>query len=225
VGNVYNCGTDPYTSLYHMPFIFNADRSRWSGAGFNWTVIPKAEPDSAPLSEDYNLIETAVPNPVIVDLDGDGFQEILFPSYDGKLHAYWLDKTEHGNWPFAVYKASEGFIRFASEPAAADLDGDGNAEVIFASWTEKGSHQPGKLHIVDYRGILLSETNLPAPMGEDWNGAMAAPTLANIDNDPNLEIVLLTAHSGVVAYDLSGTANVQILWPTGRGSFLRSGSK
>ena len=29
VGNVYNCGTDPYTDLYEMPFILNADRTRW----------------------------------------------------------------------------------------------------------------------------------------------------------------------------------------------------
>jgi hypothetical protein len=30
VGNVYNCGADPYASLYHMPFIFNGDRTRWA---------------------------------------------------------------------------------------------------------------------------------------------------------------------------------------------------
>ncbi|MBP7686720.1 MAG: VCBS repeat-containing protein, partial [Thermoflexales bacterium] len=38
VGNVYNC-TDPYTDLYEMPFIFNADRTRWQDATHNWTVI------------------------------------------------------------------------------------------------------------------------------------------------------------------------------------------
>ena len=44
VGNVYNCGTDPYTSLYRMPFIFRNDRTRWSGSGFDWTAIPVAGP-------------------------------------------------------------------------------------------------------------------------------------------------------------------------------------
>jgi uncharacterized repeat protein (TIGR01451 family) len=53
---------------------------------------------------------------------------------------------------------------------------------------------------------------------------MAAPTLANIDADADLEIVLNTAHSGVVAYDLPGSANASILWGTGRGNFQRSGS-
>src|SRR5437773_4960150 len=65
VGNVYNCGTNPYTDLYYMPFIFNLDRTRWSGSGFDWTVIPTPGPGSAPLSEDYNEIENAVPNPVL----------------------------------------------------------------------------------------------------------------------------------------------------------------
>jgi len=225
VGNVYNCGTDPYTSLYQMPFIFNADRSRWSASGFDWTAIPNPSAGSAPLSEDYNLIETAVPNPVLADLDSNGFQEILFPSYDGRLHAYWLDKTEHGSWPFEVYSPAEGFIRFASEPAVADLDNDGKSEVIFASWAQKGTNQYGKLYIVDYLGNLLFEVALPLAFSGDWNGAMAAPTLANIDADADLEVVLVTAHSGVVVYDLPGTAGARLLWATGRGSFTRSGSK
>jgi hypothetical protein len=166
-----------------------------------------------------------VPNPVIADLDGDGRQEILYASYDGRVHAYWLDKTEHGAWPFEVYKPSEGFIRFASEPAVADLDNNGTAEVIFASWVQKGTNQTGKLYVVDYQGSLMFEAALPLGFGTNWNGAMAAPTLANIDTDPDLEVVLVTAHSGVVAYDLPGSANARILWNTGRGSFARSGSK
>jgi len=224
VGNVYNCGTDPYTSLYHMPFIFNADRSRWKASGFNWIAIPKPDSNSAPLSENYNKIETAQPNPVIADLDGDGLQEILYASYDGRVHAYWLDKSEHGNWPFSVYKKSEGVMRFASEPVVADLNNNGTAEVIFASWVQKGSHKTGKLYMLDYLGNVIHQLALPKAVNGDWNGALAAPTLANIDNDDDLELVLVTAHSGVVAYDLPGSGNATVLWGTGRGSLLRSGS-
>jgi hypothetical protein len=224
VGNVYNCGSDPYTSLYQMPFIFNADRSRWSGAGFDWTVIPTPDGASAPLSEDYNRIETAVPNPVIVDLDGDGLKEILFPSYDGRLHAFWLDKSEHGNWPYSITDSAEGVIRFASEPVVVDLDNNGKAEVIFASWVEKGNGQTGKLHILDYLGNVLFEVALPQAVNGDWNGGLAAPTLSNIDNDADLEVILVTADSGVVAYDLPDSSNARVLWATGRGNFQRSGS-
>ncbi|MDY7080234.1 MAG: hypothetical protein SXV54_25410 [Chloroflexota bacterium] len=225
MGNVYNCGTNPYTSLYEMPFIFNADRTRWSGDGFDWTAIPVPDGQAAPLIENYNVIESNMSNPVTVDLDGDGYLEILYPSYDGRVHAYWLDKTEHGNWPYAVYNAGEGFYRFGSEPVVADLDANGLAEVIFASWVQKGTGRTGKLHILDYQGNPLHEIDLPSAYGSpDWNGALPAPTLANIDADANLEVVLNTAHSGLVAYELPGTENARVLWGTGRGNYQRTGS-
>lgn len=223
VGNVYNCGTDPYTDLYEMPYIFNKDRTRWSGNGFDWTVIPVPDADAAPLSEDYNLIENNVPNPVVVDLDGDGKKEILYPSYDGRVHAYWLDKTEHGSWPFEVYNPAEGFYRFATEPIVADLDDNGKAEVIFASWTQHGSNQPGKLYIVSWDGNLIQSIDLPWDASDGWGGSLAAPTIANIDTDPDLELVIGTVNKGLVAYDIGGTSAARILWSTGRGSNQRTG--
>jgi uncharacterized repeat protein (TIGR01451 family) len=222
IGNVHDCNTSPYTDLYNVPYILNADRSRFKADGFDWTALPANT--GAPLSENYNIIESVQPNPVTVDLDGDGNLEILYPSYDGRMHAFWLDKSEHGNWPYQVYNPAEGFLRFASEPVVADLDRDGHAEVIFASWTQKGSNHSGKLHILDYQGNPIYEVDLPPAYGSpDWNGSLAAPTLANIDGDPDLEVVLNTAHSGLVAYDLPGTAGARLLWSTGRGSLLRNG--
>jgi uncharacterized repeat protein (TIGR01451 family) len=223
MGNVYNCGTSPYTSLYEMPFIFNADRTRWGSDGFDWTVIPVPDGNAGPLSEDYGVIESNMSNPVTADLDGDGNLEILFSSYDGRVHAYWLDKTEHGSWPYDVHTG--GPYRFASEPVVADLDDDGFAEVIFGSWVRKGTNQTGKLHILDTQGNVVHEVDLPDAYGSpDWNGALAAPTLANIDADADLEVVLNTAHSGVVAYDLPDTADARVLWGTGRGNYQRTGS-
>ena len=223
IGNVHDCNTSPYTDLYNVPYVLNADRSRFNAGGFDWSTLPANT--GAPLSENYNVIESVQPNPVTVDLDGDGNLEILYPSYDGRLHAFWLDKSEHGNWPYQVYNSSEGFFRFASEPVVADLDRDGKAEIIFASWTQKGSNQSGKLYVVDYLGNLIYEVDLPPAYGSpDWNGALAAPTLADIDGDPDLEIVLNTAHSGLVAYDLPGTAEARLLWSTGRGGLLRNGA-
>jgi len=224
VGNVYNCGTDPYTDLYEMPFIFNADRTRWQDATHNWTVIPTPDGAAAPLSEDYNLIENNVPNPVTADLDGDGLKEILYPSYDGRVHAYWLDKTEHGNWPFEVdHHTTEGFYRFATEPIVADLNHDGKAEVIFASWTQNGSNAAGKLYIVSWNGNLIQSIDLPRDINDDRGGSLAAPTIANIDNDPDYELLVGTINKGLVAYDLADSANARILWGTGRGSYQRTG--
>lgn len=221
-GDVYNCAVgDPDGDLYYLPWIFKLDRTRWSGNGYNWTVIPSPSPNSGPLSQDYSVIENSVTNAVVVDLDDDGLKEIIYPSYDGQVHAYWLDKTEHGNWPYAVPGSG---IRFASEPVVLDWDNDGHAEVIFTSWPEKRDNLVGQLHVLDDQGNQIHALNLPAPFGgEDWNGGLGAPTIANIDSDADLELVIGTSHSGVVAYDLPDSAGARVLWGTGRGSFERTG--
>ncbi len=162
-GNTYDCSADPYASKYNGVYVFNADRSRFNDDGFDWRTVPLDT--GAPLTEDYKVIENNQPNPAVADLDGDGRMEIIYASYDGRVHAFWLDKTEHGNWPFSVYKPAEGFFRFASEPVIADLDDNGYAEVIFTSWAQKGSHHTGKLHILDYLGNVIYEVSLPDAFG------------------------------------------------------------
>ena len=222
-GNMYDCYTGYPPSRYTALFIFNKDRTRFNSDGYDWRTIPVNT--GAPQAENYDLIESAEANPAVADLDGDGKKEILFASYDGRMHAYWLDKTQHGAWPYSIYKPAEGFIRFASEPAVADLDNDGKAEVIFTSWVQKGTSRTGKLHILSSIGQPIFEVDLPNAVSGNWNGAMAAPTLGNIDADADLEVLVNTAASGVVAYDLPGTANAVVQWGTGRGSYLRNGAR
>jgi hypothetical protein len=224
IGNVYNCGTSPYTSLYEIPFIFRGDRTRWAAGSFNWEDLPFPDSQASPLTEDYSVIENNQPNPVVVDLDNDGYLEILFPSYDGRMHAYWMDKTQHGNWPYSVYDANEAVYRFTTEPVVVDFNNDGYAEVIFGSWVQKGSQKVGYLHILDTWGQELHKIQLPPAMNGDWNGVLAAPTIANIDSRPDLEVILNTAHSGVVVYTLPESADAKILWGTGRSNLQRSGS-
>lgn len=221
-GKVYDCAVGQPPDLYIGPYIFNADRTRFVRPGADWSLQPRDT--GAPLSEDYNVIETCEPNPVAVDLDGDGKRELLFPSFDGRMHAFWLDGTEHGSWPLSATAPGGTGIYFASEPVVADLDNDGKAEVIFTTWTAKGSFQTGELIIASYLGVVLQRVSLPAAFGgPDWNGALPAPTLANIDSDSDLEVVVNTAHSGIAAYDLPGTSIARILWRTGRGNWLRNG--
>ena len=82
----------------------------------------------------------------------------------------------------------------------ADLDNDGQAEVILTSWPKKGGGRVGHLHVLSSMGVELYRMALPTPaIGGIWNGALGAPTLANIDGDADLEVVVGTVASGVVA--------------------------
>ena len=218
VGNVYDCSTS--IDQFHLPWLFNADRSRFNASAFDWTVLPAPSAGSGPLSEANSVIYDAMPNTVLADLDGDGKLEILYSSYDGKVHAYWLDKTEHGSWPFAVPGTG---IHFASPPVVADLYHDGKAEVIFTTWPQFSTTETGKLYVVDSNGAQISSIDLPAPAGGGWNGGMASPTLAFLPINRDINVLVNTYATGVVAYDLPGSEYGRTLWPTGRGSYRRNG--
>ncbi|MDJ0622481.1 MAG: VCBS repeat-containing protein [Desulfocapsaceae bacterium] len=218
-GNMYDCAQGHPPGKYTALFIFNSDRSRFTHGSWDWSE--PAKDTGNPLSESYSVIENVQPNPVVADIDGNGIKEILFSSYDGRIHSFWLDKTEHHNWPYSVTNEAEDFYRFSSEPVVADLDNNGRAEIIFTSWIEKknsGTLRLGKLHILDYQGKVLHELALPQPKSSSvrWNGALAAPTIANIDADQDYELLVNTVASGFVAYDLPGSAGARVLWRTGR---------
>lgn len=234
VGDTYYCDPEETPDFNGMHIVF-ADRTRYfnTAKGFNWNVLP-TKPTGAPLTlGNYSFIEDCQNYPVVADLDSDGNMEIIYPAWDGKMHAFWLDKTEHGNWPFNLLKlTTQAEVVYGTEPIIVDIENDGQAEVIFGSWTNTGSNDWGYLVVVNSNGDLLSSTEFPMPKScvfdssscDTWNGVMAAPTIANIDDDPNYEIVMLSSLSGVLAYRLPNSTNAKILWGTGRGNIQRTSS-
>jgi hypothetical protein len=111
---------------------------------------------------------------------------------------------------------------YATPPVVADLDGDGRGEVIFASWTRHGSKKKAYLYVLDDLGRVLRKTELPHSANADFSGALASPTLADVDGDGSLDVVLNTVDTGVVVFSLPGAATDRVLWGTGRGNYLRN---
>ncbi|MBD3288886.1 T9SS type A sorting domain-containing protein, partial [candidate division KSB1 bacterium] len=62
---------------------------------------------------------SAYPEPVIADLDDDGFAEIIVAAADGRIMAYHYDARQVDGFPLSVGKG------VGSVPALADLDADG----------------------------------------------------------------------------------------------------
>jgi hypothetical protein len=76
--------------------------------------------------------------------------------------------------------------------------------------------------VLDAGGNLLHQVPLPR------RGAMAVPTIADVDGDGTVEIVVSLKDAedmveSVLVYTVPGSADNCLLWPTGRGSLLRSG--
>ena len=91
------------------------------------------------------------------------------------------------------------WFRGPPEPVAADINGDGKPEVIFASSTANAAGTKtgvdGSLYVVDGSGKLLTKHKLHSAIYESGptaydNGAYAAPTVADIDGDGKPEILV-----------------------------------
>ena len=197
------------SAQYFGAFILNPDRTRYmnKAKGYDWTHIPT---DLGKIvSIDNPVMDQPSLRPTAADLDGDGEKEILFSSYDGKVHCLHLDGIEHGAWPYALDSRSSAVLTFASQPAVADLNGDGKKEVIFATYTQSDQvEERGKLYVLDYSGKVLAETVLPPmfTLEKDTvypNGSRNQPCIADFDGDGQLEIAVTTYSCGVCVYELN----------------------
>ena len=196
VGAVHDRAVGPLPSLYQELYLYRGDRTRFDAG---WMSAPDRL--GAPLSEDWSVIERCTPDPVCADLDGDGKLEILYPDFSGKLNCYWLDHTQHGNWPINVYDGTT--MEYATAPAVYDFNGDGTPEIVFATHTQKNGSKKGSLLIADTQGNVLQRVELPDSLGDPIpNGCCIPPVIADVDGDGKMEIVLHTYLSGVTVYDL-----------------------
>ena len=210
----YNMANDAGVSFddsaqYFSVFLLNSDRTRYrsEAKGYDWSYFPTDLGTIVALESP--VLDQPCLRPTAADLDGDGEKEILFSSYDGKVHCFHLDGTEHGLWPYALDSRSATVLSYASQPVAADLNGDGKQEVIFATYTQSDqTAERGRLYVLDCSGKVLAETELPVMFAQDAdhyypNGSRNAPCVADFDGDGQLEIAVTTYSCGVCVYEIS----------------------
>ncbi len=65
----------------------------------------------------------------------------------------------------------------------------------------------GKYPAFKYTGGINAHRADSWIVEDNENGALPAPTIANVDSDPDYELVINTIHSGFIAYDLPGSAS------------------
>ncbi|MBV1856870.1 MAG: VCBS repeat-containing protein [Nannocystaceae bacterium] len=168
-----------------------------------------------------NIVPT-YPAPSVGDLDAKPGLEVLFPAYDGVMHAYL--STGEPMWTYGFGSASP-FVG-ASEALIVDLNGDGSPEILFTTYVGGSSDSPsGQAHVIvlDAGGNELHRVPLPG------RGSMAAPSVADLDGDGALELVVSlkdavgAGEGGVQIWDLPGASDNCVLWGTGRGNDLRQG--
>ncbi len=122
--------------------------------------------------------------PAAIDADGDGCKEIYVSDESGNICAFSCDGSELldtsvGVDPIFSCDAADG-LGFWSSIAAADIDGDGETEIV-----EPDRMYPGRLWVIDPWGDV--EPGFPVSLPTRF---IATPALADLDDDGLLEIIL-----------------------------------
>jgi hypothetical protein len=161
---------------------------------------------------------SGIPAPTIVNLRGSRRPEIVAPIPDGAIYAVGPGGKRLWRYDYAHGRAKT----FASEVAAADLNRDGRLELVFGVYGL--APRSGRLVVLSARGHKLYDIRL-RHQGSDGNGigVPAAPSIADIDRDGHLEIVLTTFDHGIDVYRVPRSGTKRVPWPTGRGGLLRAG--
>jgi hypothetical protein len=182
-----------------------------------WEFLPRG---GRPIDVDGDYPPMGVPAPVVINIQGDDLPEIVVSLNDGCFYAFEADGAELWRFNYTHGKS----IMFASEAAVADLNQDGSPEIIFATYGDPDQRDCGHLIILAADGTLLHDLPLPDPgHNGNGNGAPAAPTVADLEGDGQLEILVQTFDHGMDIFTVPGSSDTCLLWTSARGGPLRTG--
>jgi len=211
LGSVQNASQDNRKQGVGL-WALEADASRHAG----WETPFHAKDYVAGLDDFEGTNVVGATNQVTVaDIDpSKPGPELVFAGFDGRIHAVSAARAEL--WA----------VRFTTDPRVltggvlvADLSGDGIPEVVFATYSP--DKDKSSLHVLDAGGNELHKVALPG------RGAMAVPTLGDLDGDGALEVVVSLkdggAAGGVRVFTIATGKTNCLLWPTGRANTLRNG--
>ena len=141
----------------------------------------------------------------IGDISGNGNPDLVFGGYDQFVHV--LDPmtgTEVDGWPIDVN------WNIVSAPALADVDNDGQEEIIVA-------HRGAVIFVFENDGSTFG--SFPISLG----GAIeSSPSVQDLDNDGDYEI-LVGSSQGLKVIDIKSPLGEKATWNVHRGNLERSG--
>jgi hypothetical protein len=190
-------------------------------ANVGWTVTQAYLWDSAgelkpgwPQSvlDDFNW-----PSPLMADVDGDQDLElVVWAAKGGRLFAWHHDGTEvlDGDSNPAtngvLYRVTGASFCYSS-PAAANLDGDPAAEIVFC--LNIATNSAGSIYAVNGNGTLVP--GWPVATGDLANPSAitASPAIADLDGNGVNEIVVASERGGGRVHVLRADGTVFPGWP------------
>jgi hypothetical protein len=141
----------------------------------------------------------------VADINDDGSNELLFVGYDDKIHV-WNPTTESelDGWPYDMGNNA------LSCPVTADLDNDGDLEIVTAM-------KSGTIYIFHHDGSIYN--NFPYTVAGNIE---TTPAIGKLDSDDDFEIVFGTT-SGLQVIDIKSESGERDSWKLHRGNMMRTG--
>ncbi len=154
-----------------------------------------------------------VNSPAIGDIDGDGALEVVAGTdrYNQEAHLFvWHgDGTLLPGWPVTLPGPWwHTFFGFGA-PAVADVNDDGQADVIVSS--DVNTEKPRVVHA--YRGDGTELSEFPKPTATIGAFSTNAAAVADLDGDALLEMVWIDRDGNLYVWDLTSSASASCPWP------------
>jgi hypothetical protein len=137
-----------------------------------------------------NLEGRFIYGPVAADLDRDGRPEVIVVSPDGMVKAITIDTL--GAPTFSLYNQISLHDSVFANPAVADYDNDGYADIIIGA--------EGHIYALDKNFISLLDFPIIIDRQFPTDFTVASPTVADIDGDDRQDIIVMTATGNCYAF-------------------------
>ena len=152
----------------------------WSHQGFDtFNMWTNGLPDG--------YTEGVYSSPGVGDIDGDGYLDVVFGSWDHRIWALDRNGTPVSGFPFIHFDTTWG------SPSLYDVDNDGREEVFIGGDASPGPNPEdsklmgGRFRVLDWNNGTVSERYPPIERNDIF---MSSSVIGDIDGDGRVEVIV-----------------------------------